>query len=332
MFEVLRRHKLHLNADKCAFEVKAGKFLGYLITNQGIKVNPDQIEAVKHLKPPSNPKEVQVIIGMLAALNRFISKFADRCRPFYQLLKKLKEFQWNKECKKALQDLKKYLMQAPMLIAPKPGEELYMYLSVSEHAVGVVLLKDQSVQQPIYYISKTLVDAEIRYLPLEKLVLALVHATRKLPHYFQAHTVYVLIEYPLQSLLKKSDFTGRIDKWGTQLGSFDIRYRPKSLVKGQVLVDFIVEFSPKGGIGIVSPVRVISWKVFVDSASNTLGAEAGIVVITPKGIKLEHSFRLSFKASNNKAEYEALLAGLKVVSDLGAKEVEVYSDSRLMVN
>ena len=68
------------------------------------------------------------------------------------------------------------------------------------------------MQKPIYYISKTLVDAEERYLPMEKLVLALIYATRKLSHYFQAHTVYVLTKYPLQSLLKISDFTGRIAK------------------------------------------------------------------------------------------------------------------------
>ena len=95
-----------------------------------------------------------------------------------------------------------------MLTAPEPGEDLFMYLSVSDHAISVVLIRDQGVQQPMYYISKTLVDAETRYLPLEKLVLALVHATRKLPHYFQAHTIYVLTEYPLQLLLKRSDFTG----------------------------------------------------------------------------------------------------------------------------
>ena len=70
----------------------------------------------------------------------------------------------------------------------------------------------------------------------------------------------------------------------------------------------------------------------MDGASSALRAEAGIIVIIPEGIKLEHSFRLGFKASNNEAEYEALLAGLRVVSDLGAKEVEVYSDSRLVVN
>ena len=117
-------------------------------------------------------------------------------------------------------------MKASMLTAPEPGEDLFMYLSVSNHAVSAVLLRDQGVQQPVYYISKTLVDAEMRYLPLEKLVLALVYATRELPHYFQAYTVFVLTEYPLQLLLKRSDFTGRIAKWGTRLGSFDIWYRP----------------------------------------------------------------------------------------------------------
>ena len=84
-----------------------------------------------------------------------------------------------------------------MLIAPDPREDLFMYLSVSDHAVSAVLLRDRGVQYPVYYISKTLVDVETIYLPLEKLVLALVHATRKLPHYFQAHTVYVLTGYPL---------------------------------------------------------------------------------------------------------------------------------------
>ena len=91
--------------------------------------------------------------------------------------------------------MKKYLVQGPILSASKPSGDLFMYLSVSEHAVSTMLLRDQGVQQPIYYISKTLVDAKMRYLPLKKLALALGHATRKLPHYF--HTVYVLIEYPL---------------------------------------------------------------------------------------------------------------------------------------
>ena len=105
---------------------------------------------MNRLKPPSNPKEVQVLTGMLVALNRFISKFADRCRPFYQLLKKWKGFQWDEECEKAFRDLKEYLMQAPMLTAPDPGEDLFMYPSMSDHVVSVVLLKDRGTQQLVY--------------------------------------------------------------------------------------------------------------------------------------------------------------------------------------
>ena len=90
--------------------------------------------------------EVQVLTGMLATLNRFISKFADRYRPFYQLLKKWKGFQWNKECEKDFQGLKEYLVWTPMLSAPKPSKDLFMYLLVSKHAMSVVLLSDQGVQ------------------------------------------------------------------------------------------------------------------------------------------------------------------------------------------
>ena len=136
-----------------------------------------------------------------------------------------------------------------------------MYLSVSEHVVRVVLLRDQGVQKPVYYINKTLVDVKTRYLPLEKLVLTLVHATRKLPYYFQAHIVYVLTEYSLQSLLKRSDFTGRIAQWGTQLGSFHIRYKPRSSMKGQVLTDFVAEFSPREGKETICNIEVIPWMV-----------------------------------------------------------------------
>ena len=83
IFEILRKHKLHLNASKCSFDVGSGKFLGYMVTHLGIKVNSDQVKAINSLQPPRNPKEVQRLIGMTAALNRFISQLADKCRPFF---------------------------------------------------------------------------------------------------------------------------------------------------------------------------------------------------------------------------------------------------------
>ena len=115
------------------------------------------------------------------------------------------------------------------------------------------------------------------------------------------------------------------------MGLFDIRYRPRSSVKGQVLADFIVEFTPKNDGKIIYNAESRPWKVFVDGTSNAMGAGVGIVIITPEGIRLEHSFRLGFKVLNNEAKYEALLAGLRAVLHLGSKGVEIYSDSRLVV-
>lgn len=172
----------------------------------------------------------------------------------------------------------------------------------------------------------------MRYLPLEKLALALVKATRKLPYYFQAHMVYVLTEYPLQSLLKRSDFTGFIAKWGTRLSSFDIWYRPRSSVKGQFLADFIAKFTPReGGQVVVCNVKSRPWRVFVDDSSYVMGAGDGTVILSPKGVKVKHSLRLGSKASNNEAKYEVLLAGLRATLSLEATKLEVYSNSRLVV-
>ena len=97
-FATLRKHRLRLNASKCSFGVGSGKFLGYMITHRGIEVNPEQIRAINDLHPPRNPKEVQKLAGMTAALSRFILRSADRCRPFFQLLHKWKDFKWTEEC------------------------------------------------------------------------------------------------------------------------------------------------------------------------------------------------------------------------------------------
>ena len=92
IFEILRKQKLRLNASKCSFGVGLGKFLGYMVTHRGIEINPDQIKVINSLKPPWNPKEVQKLTGMTAALNRFISRSTDRCRPYFLLMNKWKGF------------------------------------------------------------------------------------------------------------------------------------------------------------------------------------------------------------------------------------------------
>ena len=128
--------------------------------------------------------------------------------------------------------------------SPRTDEVLFSYIAVAPHAVSLVLIRvDNGVQRPVYYVSKSLHEAEVCYLSLEKAILAVVHGTRKLPHYFQAHTVVILTQLPLKAILRSADYTERIAKWGTILGAFDIKYMPHISVKGQVLADLVVEFT-----------------------------------------------------------------------------------------
>ena len=122
--------------------------------------------------------------------------------------------------------------------SPVVDEVLFAYIAVALYAISLVLIRvDSGIQRLVYYVSKSLNEADVRYFPLEKAILAVVHVTRKLPHYFQAHTVVVLTQLPLKSVLRSADYTGRIAKWGTILGAFDIKYMPRTSIKGQVLAD-----------------------------------------------------------------------------------------------
>ena len=126
---------------------------------------------------------------------------------------------------------------------PKVDEVLFAYIVVASYAMSLVLVRvDSGVQRLIYYLSKSLHEVEVCYLLLEKAILAVVHATRKLPHYFQSHTVVVLTQLPLKSLLQSADYTRRIAKWGMILGAFDIKYIPCTFIKGQVPADLVAEF------------------------------------------------------------------------------------------
>ena len=173
----------------------------------------------------------------------------------------------------------------------------------------------------------------------------MVLGTRKLPHYFQAHTMVVLTQLPLKTILRNADYTGRIARWGTILGAFDIKYMPRTSVKGQVLADLVAEFTePKVDellanrnkdeklVDTISQYCPPTWEVHVDGASNQKGAGVGLVLTSSEMVIIEKSLRLDFPTTNNEAEYEALLEGMAMVQRMGGKSIKLFSDSRLVVN
>ena len=193
-----------------------------------------------------------------------MSKASDKCQPFIQVIKKA--FQWDTHCEKVFATLKTYLSSPPILVSPSEGELLTLYLEVLDFSISAGLIKDKDrVQHPVYYCSQALRGAEERYPRMEKLIMALVTEARKLRPYFQAHTIEVPTEYPMKKVLHKPETSGRLMKWALELREFDIRYKPKTEIKKQVLADFVMEFTPTelAKDRRTTPVLPI-WKLFVD--------------------------------------------------------------------
>ena len=133
-----------------------------MVTHRGIEVNLDQIKTINNLRSPRNPKKVQKLTGMAAALNRFISRLADRCRHFFLLINRWKGFEWTKECATAFQQLKDYLARSPIMSSPELDEVLFAYIVMAPYAISLVLIRvDYGVQQPVYYVSKSLHETEV---------------------------------------------------------------------------------------------------------------------------------------------------------------------------
>ena len=166
---------------------------------------------------------------------------------------------------------------------------------------------------------------------MEKLILALVTEARKLRPYFQAHTIEVPTKYPMTQVLHKPETSERLMKWAIELSEFDIRYKPKTEVKGQVLADFFMEFiSAEPVENAQMPTDLPIWKLSIDGATNAQESGAGLILTSPEGIDIEYALRLKFQASNNQVEYEAVIAGFNLAHSLEIDQLEVYSNSQLV--
>jgi ribonuclease HI len=208
---------------------------------------------------------------------------------------------------------------------------LYLYLAVSASAVSSALIREEErVQKPVYYTSRALRGAEERYTNMEKLAFALLIASRKLRPYFQAHSIIVMTDYPIRKAMNKPDAAGRLVQWSIEMGEFDIDYRPRTAIKAQALADFIAEFThplkedEKPGEGE-------AWTVSIDGSSTKEMSGVGVILVSPEGDKFEYALQLRFRATNNEAEYEALLAGLRLSKGMGIKALTIKSDSQLIV-
>nr|CAN74249.1 hypothetical protein VITISV_035574 [Vitis vinifera] len=279
VFHLLRNYDMKLNQSKCPFGVSAGKFLGFMVSQRGIEVSPDQVKAVMETPPPKSKKDLQRLTGKLAALGRFIARFTDELRPFFLAIRK------------------------------------------AEWAISAVLFRCPS---------RALADVKTRYSKMELTALALRSAAQKLRPYFQAHPVVVLTDQPLRNILHKSDLIGRMLQWTIELSEYGIEFQPRLSMKGQVMANFVLEYSQRPAQHRESRGEEW-WTLQVDGASRSSGSGVGLLLQSSIGEQLEQAIRLRFPVSNNEAEYEVILSGLDLALTLFVSRLWIYSDFQLMV-
>jgi ribonuclease HI len=333
-FTNFRQAGLKLNPEKCGFGVKKGKFLGCLVSTKGIEANPNKIKAILWMEPPSTKKGAQRLTGRLASFNRFISRSAEINLPFFEVLKSAKVFQWGSNQQKAFEELKQYLIDLTTLTPPTLGAPLLLYVAASHSAVSAALVQEKPEGQtrkqvPVYFVSEVLSLSKKNYTELEKVLYAVLMASRKLRHYFQAYHIIVPLSQPLKDIMRNREATGSVGKWVAELNEFTIDYVNRSSIQSQALADFIADWMP-GAHEEGTSKDTEAWTVFCDSSWGTFGAGAAAVLVVPSKVKTCFAVKLDFSCTNNIAEYEALLLGLRKLRAMGIRRAILKTDSQVI--
>jgi hypothetical protein len=255
----------------------------------------------------------------------------------FKLLKKHDKFQWTQEAQEAFKDLKKYLITPLTLVVSEPHKSLQLYILAMSNVVSTTVIinrgesdTNHKIQYPVYFVSEVLSDSKSRYFHIMKLAYVLLIITRKLSQYFQAHRIKVNTSSTLGEILNKREATDKIAKWAIELYMYDIVYKPRTTIKTQVLSDFMAKWTE-----IQTPPKekeLEYWTINFDGSLQLQGAGARILVTSPKGESFKYFLQMHFPASNNAAEYEALLYGLRITMAFGICRLKVLGDSMLIIN
>jgi ribonuclease HI len=308
------------------------------VSHHEIKANPTKIQAIINMTPPQSTRDVQRLTGRLAALNRFISKSAERSLPFLKTLRGAKDFAWGPEQAAAFASLKQHLSELAILTSPNPSLPLLLYIAALPHAVSVALVQEQdregTIRQcPVYYVSEVLTTSKCNMTKLEKVAYAVVMASRKLCHYFEAFKVQVTSDRGLGELFRNPEASVLIAKWAAELSGYHITFEPRTAIKSQVLADFIVDWT--GPITQSDTTAEKVWTIHCDGAWCHAGAGAAAVITSPAGVKHRYAALLSFalesdRCTNNIAEYEVVILGLRKLRALGVTACIITTDSKVV--
>jgi hypothetical protein len=332
--ERMKKYGLQMYPLKCTFGVTSRRFLGFVVYEHGIQIDPKKIESIGKIGEPVCKKDVQKFLGKINYLCYFISNLVGRVESLLPLvqLKHEEEFTCGAEQREAFKKIKEYLVSPPVLRASKAGNLFKMYIAMQERVIGAVLLQEEDGKEfLVAYVSQRLLDAEIQYVFVEKHCLSLYYVWSKFSHYIFSSSCIVACQYGvIKHMLLKPILSGRIGKWAYKLVEYDLAYKLLRLMKGQVAADFIVDHAIDVDHS-VDFVQLKPWELYFDGSICSKGQGTGCVIISPSGVYIDLSIILEFACTNNQVESESLLHELEYFRDLGARNIDVFEDSNLIV-
>jgi ribonuclease HI len=241
------------------------------------------------------------------------------------------------EAEEALGNLKALLTNTPILVPPAVGEALLIYIAATTQVVGAAVVIERReeglallVQRLVYFISEVLSETKVCYPQIQKLLYAVILTRWKLRHYFESHPVTVVSSFPLGEIIQYREASGRIAKWAVELMGETLSFAPRKAIKSQDLADFLAEWTDTQLP--TTPIQPELWIMYFDGSLMKTGAGTGLLFISPLGKHLRYVLRLHFPASNNVAEYEALVNGLRIAVELGVRRLDARGDSQLVIN
>ncbi|XP_068477211.1 uncharacterized protein [Phaseolus vulgaris] len=305
LFATISKYRLKLNPDKCVFGVEAGKFLVFMLTERGIEANPDKCAAIIAMRSPTSVKEVQQLTRRMAALSRFVSAGGEKGHPYFQCLKRNSHFAWTDECEAAFLKMKEYLATPPVLYKPRADVPLRLYFAITDLA-GDLSFEGSATSNSAF---RARPSAEAHLLRKQGLARPRIE-------------VPVTGEGGISSGVLNQKAPPLFSQFHS--GGDDESPHPESTSEAGCYADFVAELSPGGD---TQKVELGSQSMLsVDESSNQQGSGAGIILEGPNGVLIEQALRFAFKASNNQAEYEALIAGMLLAKEMGAQSLLAKSD------
>jgi hypothetical protein len=234
------------------------------------------------------------------------------------------------EQQRAFEEIKEYLARPPVLVPPQRDRPFYIYLSVGDTAIALVVVQVyDSKEKVVFYLSRRMLDLETRYHEMEKLCLCLFFTCTKLRHILLFAEIIVICKSDIiKHMLSAPVLKGRLGKWVFVLSEFDIWYQPAKAVKGQALVDLIAERINTN----IATLSVRAWAMYFDGSAYEDGCGIGILLVSPRGITYSFSIRLPAPCTNNLAEYEAMRREMELLVEAGAEAVEVFGDSKFVIS